>query len=155
MSDDVDPARPASRRTFLRASVLGAAAMAGSGCSLFVKKRAPDATARVEGGAFRISLADHPALRTPGGSVVVALEGGPEEKLLLFRRPGGDVSALSIECTHLSCDVEYAGGRDRIVCPCHGSEYDPWGRNLKGPADEPLSSYRVAVEGDAIVVTVG
>lgn len=148
MSDEHDAA---SRRAFLAAAALAATA---SGCSLFVKTRTPDATARVEGGAFRLALADHPALGRAGGTCVVALEGGPVEKVILFRRLGGDVAALDIECTHQGCDVDYAGDRDRVVCPCHGSEYDPWGRNLKGPAKEPLARYAVSEADGVILVTV-
>ena len=51
-------------------------------------------------------------------------------------------------------DVDCSGERDRVVCPCHGSEYDPWGGNLKGTAKEPLASYAVREEAGALVVTV-
>jgi cytochrome b6-f complex iron-sulfur subunit len=46
---------------------------------------------------------------------------------------------------HRGCTVEPA--EDRLVCPCHGSEYTAEGEVLKGPTQRALISY--GVESDA------
>jgi Rieske Fe-S protein len=43
---------------------------------------------------------------------------------------------------------------DRLVCPCHGSEYDLLGRVLEGPAERPLTRFPVSVEGDDLVIVL-
>ena len=40
-------------------------------------------------------------------------------------------------CTHLGCRINKADG-DKLVCPCHGSEFDIKGNALKGPANKAL-----------------
>jgi len=58
--------------------------------------------------------------------------------------------ALLARCTHRGCQPEPVG--DRLVCPCHGSEFDLRGSVLEGPADRPLTRYDVAVDGDDLVI---
>ena len=41
---------------------------------------------------------------------------------------------------------------DKLVCPCHGSEYTFAGGVLQGPTERPLSRYRVTVEADAVYI---
>jgi Rieske Fe-S protein len=144
------------RRDLLRcgiAAAVSATLAASGGCALFVKKRDPQLTAELVGGEFQVPLASHPVLRDPGGSLVVAVA-GRDTKVLVFRRPDGRLAALDMTCTHRGCDVEYRSDLDRIVCPCHGSEFDDSGANLKGPAERPLASHRVRTEGDVVLVTL-
>lgn len=50
-------------------------------------------------------------------------------------------------CTHAGCQVAYYPGQDRIICPCHGSQYDPaTGQVLQGPAPTGLTVLKI-VEG--------
>jgi len=51
---------------------------------------------------------------------------------------------------HRGCQVEPVA--DRLVCPCHGSEYTRAGAVLKGPTQRPLRRFPVTVEADAIVI---
>lgn len=46
-------------------------------------------------------------------------------------------TVLSAHCTHLGCIINQTEN-DRLVCPCHGSEYDLNGNVLKGPAYKNL-----------------
>jgi Rieske Fe-S protein len=58
--------------------------------------------------------------------------------------------ALLTRCTHRGCQVDPQG--PRLVCPCHGSEYDLDGAVLEGPAERPLRTYPAVREGDVVVV---
>ncbi|MCG6186627.1 QcrA and Rieske domain-containing protein [Maribellus maritimus] len=46
-------------------------------------------------------------------------------------------TVLSSHCTHLGCRIDKQEN-GRLVCPCHGSEYDLNGSVLKGPAYKNL-----------------
>jgi cytochrome b6-f complex iron-sulfur subunit len=50
-------------------------------------------------------------------------------------------------CTHLGCIPNWIETENKFKCPCHGSGYDPEGRNFEGPAPRPMD--RTAVELDA------
>jgi Rieske Fe-S protein len=60
---------------------------------------------------------------------------------------------LTARCTHLGCQIRSAENNE-LVCPCHGSRFGMDGRNLIGPASQPLAklSYRIDTKtGDYIV----
>lgn len=117
-----------NRRSFLRAALGAAAALALLALHLSPRRRA--------GGGGEKPL------------VSVAAAEVPEEGALVFReervavmREGGRFRALGLSCPHLGCTVTVAP--DGIVCPCHGSAFDLSGKVLKGPADRPLPALRV------------
>ena len=63
--------------------------------------------------------------------------------------------AVSDACTHAGCafseDADLEGGQ--IVCNCHGSEFDlRTGAVVRGPAEEPVRTWRVRVAGDGLEV---
>ena len=45
--------------------------------------------------------------------------------------------AINAVCTHLGCVVPWNRAANKYMCPCHGSQYDPTGKVVRGPA--PLS----------------
>ncbi len=49
----------------------------------------------------------------------------------------GKTEVLSAHCTHLGCLINHTNG-DKLVCPCHGSEFTTNGEVIKGPAYKPL-----------------
>ncbi|MCY1720346.1 Rieske (2Fe-2S) protein [Prolixibacteraceae bacterium Z1-6] len=49
----------------------------------------------------------------------------------------GTTTVLSSKCSHLGCTINNAEN-GKLVCPCHGSEYDLTGKILKGPAYKNL-----------------
>ncbi len=67
------------------------------------------------------------------------------------------IVAYSAVCTHTGCDVSgWRGEKSRLVCPCHGSEFDATdaARVLSGPAPKPLAMLPVeVVSGELRVVT--
>ena len=44
---------------------------------------------------------------------------------------------INAVCTHLGCVVPWNKAANKYMCPCHGSQYDPNGKVVRGPA--PLS----------------
>ena len=103
------------------------------------------------------------APRGSGNQLVVSAANVPEAGVLL-QRPSmqhpvflratgqGAYTALLVRCTHQGCQPDPVG--DRFVCPCHGSEFDMEGAVLRGPAERPMLRYRVAREGEDLVVTL-
>lgn len=70
----------------------------------------------------------------------------------LRRLASGELVAVLASCTHQGCQPEPVG--ERLVCPCHGSEFSFEGAVLRGPAQRPLTRYPTSVEGDDVVVRV-
>ncbi|WP_205461741.1 QcrA and Rieske domain-containing protein [Mangrovibacterium lignilyticum] len=56
-------------------------------------------------------------------------------------------TVLSAHCTHLGCKInETENGK--LICPCHGSEYDLSGNVLKGPAYKSLPQLQARISDD-------
>lgn len=65
------------------------------------------------------------------------------------------VLAYSAVCKHAGCIVSaWVADRQLLLCPCHGSEYDParTGAVVMGPADAPLPTIPVAVHAGQLVI---
>ncbi len=69
---------------------------------------------------------------------------------------GGSFFAFDNLCTHQQCPLvkgELEG--TTITCACHGSQFDVTsGAVLRGPAQEPVESYQVILEGDSLRLEV-
>jgi nitrite reductase/ring-hydroxylating ferredoxin subunit len=68
----------------------------------------------------------------------------------------GAFYAFGDTCTHQGCSLAEGDLEATIVtCPCHGSQFDvTTGEVVRGPAGEPVGSYPVRLEGDALRVEV-
>jgi rieske iron-sulfur protein len=69
---------------------------------------------------------------------------------------GGQLVAFSAVCTHAGCIVSAWRAADRLLlCPCHGSEYDParGAAVVAGPAPLPLPTLPVAIFNGLVTVT--
>jgi nitrite reductase/ring-hydroxylating ferredoxin subunit len=73
---------------------------------------------------------------------------------IAIARVAGAYYAFGDTCTHLGCSL--AEGKldgQTITCPCHGSQFNvTTGAVLRGPAQEPVRSYGVRVQDDALQV---
>lgn len=145
-----------SRRGFLQVSA-GAVASVCAGCHVFIGNRssdvsmAPDAQSK----EVALALAKYPKLDKPGGQLVVEV-GGDDEEVLVFRRKDGELAAVNLSCTHQGCDVDYVVETDEIDCPCHGSRFAVAdGKVLEGPAEDPLKTYAIRVEGESVIIELG
>jgi nitrite reductase/ring-hydroxylating ferredoxin subunit len=66
----------------------------------------------------------------------------------------GRLYAFDDTCTHRGCSLA-TGKLDgtTVTCPCHGSQFDVTsGAVLRGPAQRPVTSRLVQVEGEALLV---
>lgn len=55
--------------------------------------------------------------------------------------------ALSNRCGHLGCSVvEWDQAGRRFICPCHHSQFDPYGKVVSGPAVAPLRPVKVFLD---------
>lgn len=69
----------------------------------------------------------------------------------LVKKRDQQIIALDDRCTHLGCRQNWNAEKQRFQCPCHGSEFDPVGNVLRGPASRPVPRLYVSAEGDEMV----
>ncbi|MBM3459346.1 MAG: Rieske (2Fe-2S) protein [Armatimonadetes bacterium] len=53
--------------------------------------------------------------------------------------------AISTECTHAGCAVQWKKAESKFHCPCHGAEFDQNGSVTKPPADRALARLPIRV----------
>lgn len=99
-----------------------------------------DGAVRVTPDEIRLTLAGIPALATVGGAYVVSAA-----NVIVLRLAERDYRAFSNVCTHSGCGISIFR-ESRMLCQCHGSEFDTEGRNVAGPAPTPLASFRVTLD---------
>jgi nitrite reductase/ring-hydroxylating ferredoxin subunit len=67
---------------------------------------------------------------------------------------GGQLHAFDDTCTHRACSL--ASGKldgTTVTCPCHGGQFDvTTGEVLRGPAEQPVRSRLVQIEGESVLV---
>lgn len=63
-------------------------------------------------------------------------------------------TVFSAHCTHLGCKID-KWENDRLVCPCHGSEYDLQGGVIKGPAYKNLKVMPSQISDDGKNIIIG
>ena len=69
----------------------------------------------------------------------------------------GRFFAIDDTCTHEQCSLSAEGTLDGTVvtCGCHGAQFDvTTGQVLAPPAFEPVKSYPLRVEHDALVIEI-
>lgn len=62
----------------------------------------------------------------------------------------GSLSAVLTLCTHKGCEAHPEG--EKLVCPCHGSEFSNTGEVLEPPATRPLQKFTARIEGDYVII---
>ncbi len=74
---------------------------------------------------------------------------------LLIHLPSGQFVAYERACTHQQVPVNYDPATQTLICPLHGSIFDPaqGGQVLQGPATTPLPAVTVHVNADGTVTT--
>jgi nitrite reductase/ring-hydroxylating ferredoxin subunit len=142
--------RRISRRSAVFSSVaaLAAGILAGFGLDRFLRRPASTTS-----GWVSVALAD----RLPDGAVR-PFDAGKVHGVLI--RENGRFRAMSRLCTDIGCPLNVSGNH-KLVCPCHGAEFDLHGRSLVGlggPYSEPLPplpQVKVQVRDNSVEVWTG
>lgn len=78
----------------------------------------------------------------------------PRDMNILIADDSMKLYAYNATCTHLGCQVDYQAEHHLIMCPCHGSIFDPTsGRVMQGPAQSALTAVKLEVDQDEIYAT--
>ena len=88
----------------------------------------------------------------PGAPKRVVLPGG--RVAFITRVDATRLSGLSARCTHQGCEVGWDSGKKHFLCPCHGATFTAAGRNISGPARQPLVPVPVTQKGTRVLVNV-
>jgi len=75
-----------------------------------------------------------------------------EQRVWVIRTEKGFYSMWA-RCTHLGCTPNWFADQNRFRCPCHGSNFNPDGDVIAGPAPRALwrPSTELASTGDLII----
>ncbi len=96
------------------------------------------------------------ASRVPVGGAASFTDPKTGDPGLVLQLVKGRFVAYDAICPHAGCTVGYSSAANLIVCPCHGSEFDPsTGAVVSPPAPHGLSSIQVAVDANGDLVVDG
>lgn len=73
-----------------------------------------------------------------------------QSNIILIKTAANEYRAMSLTCSHKGCELVVY--KNFFECPCHGSEFDVNGIALKGPATDPLVSYRTKLNNNTITI---
>jgi thiosulfate dehydrogenase [quinone] large subunit len=136
-----------NRRGAMRVAIVGVMAIGAAALGRVLAQSTKASAAEASSNNQIAKLSDLPV-----GSVsnFVLASGEPA---ILFRTNTG-VFAYSAICTHQGCTVAYSDGSKTLACPCHGGQYDPFASAavVAGPPQSPLSSIKVAIDGDWVIL---
>ena len=97
-----------------------------------------------------------PAHSVPVGGAASFTDPRSGDPGLVLQPAAGEFVAFDAVCPHAGCTVGYSPAANLIVCPCHGSEFDPrTGAVLRPPAAHGLTPIRVAVDANGELVVDG
>jgi Rieske Fe-S protein len=86
-----------------------------------------------------IKLDENSPLNKVGGSQTVDTPAG---KVIIARTGETTFSAVSAACTHKGAALNYDDKTKQFACPSHGSRFNSDGSVAKGPAKDPLKSFK-------------
>jgi Rieske Fe-S protein len=108
----------------------------------------PDDAVMITNDSVRVHVERIPALRPVDGAVVLLAA-----RVIVIRTGTETFRALSAECPHSGCGVSVID-KPRLICPCHGSEFDFRGDRLAGPAPTGLRALRTEFDASTGVLQV-
>ena len=88
----------------------------------------------------------------PGEGAIIRQ--GPK-KIAAYRDEDGRLVQRSAVCTHVGCIVHWNPLEKCWDCPCHGSQFQPDGRVINGPAIRPLAQIDQEQPADSALATEG
>jgi thiosulfate dehydrogenase [quinone] large subunit len=97
-----------------------------------------------------------PASEVPVGGAARFTDPRSGDPSLVLQLAKGQFVAYDAVCPHAGCTVGYSSTANLIVCPCHGSEFDPRsGDVVSPPAPHGLAPIQVVVDGSGNLVVDG
>lgn len=106
-----------------------------------------------DGSTLSLDLSKLPELETLGSAVRIEGEALPEDLLVVYG-DDGNYYAFKNACTHAGRMIDpVAGTMTLLCCSVSGATYDYDGQVLAGPAESPLTSYPLTVQGDFLEIT--
>ena len=70
--------------------------------------------------------------------------------ICIYKTAEENYSALLMECTHKSCELQPHG--DYLICPCHGSEFSNKGIVQNSPAEQNLQTFKINTDDENIYI---
>jgi thiosulfate dehydrogenase [quinone] large subunit len=96
-----------------------------------------------------------PAKDVPVGGSASFTDPATGDPGIVIQQKAGHFVAFDAVCPHAGCTVGYSAANDLIVCPCHGSEFNPsTGAVVAGPAPHGLRPIAVAEGGNGELYVV-
>lgn len=139
----------ASRRDILQVGLAAVAALMCDGCRWLGSRKA-DVIIEPVNGVIELGKDQSSVLLRAEASLLVQAVG--VGKIMVVHGGDGSLHAVSSVCTHKGCNVLYDQDLGHLRCPCHGSQYNLDGSNIKGPAKRPLKPYNVTVRSGRVIV---
>jgi len=96
------------------------------------------------------AVAEVPLSSLPEGEKVRAMMGVTPIEVT---RTGDEVTAHSLWCTHLGCEVKWNAEKRKYFCPCHEGVYNAKGIPIGGPPPRSLDKLQVTVADGVATIT--
>ena len=124
----------------------------GAGATSTTAPAGTTTTAGRAAAGTRIGLAS----QVPVGGAATFTDPATGDPSLVLQPTKDQFVAYDAICPHAGCTVGYETGAKLIVCPCHGSEFDPaTGAVISPPAPRGLTPIHVAVSADGSLLADG
>jgi len=120
----------------------------GPGSSIDVGSSLPVINASRVNGVTTVNIDSSSPLNTVGGMAFIQASG---VAFLVARTSHDACTALTAICTHQACTITN-GSAGVYTCPCHGSQFDPSGRVVRGPAGSPLHQFSSALVNNVLTI---
>jgi Rieske Fe-S protein len=74
---------------------------------------------------------------------------------MLMLLADGSISAVSLYCTHVCCQLTWEPSSTTLYCQCHSSVFDPSGKVLHGPAVVDLPQIQLRTDNSGYIFPTG
>jgi Rieske Fe-S protein len=120
----------------------------GAGSSTDIGTALPVVAGSRANGVTTVIVDGNSPLNAVGG---MALVQAGNVSFLAARTSQDACTVVTSTCTHQACTVSNVSG-GVYTCPCHGSQYDPSGRVVRGPAAAPLQVFQSALFNGVLTI---